>query len=220
MAYLGLRIRKNFINAEVISAESKYSLGLIDREYGDKLFLSVNGGDDELAQLTSNRNPAKANFATVVGTYKSKALDHAVLGFEMLKQVNPELKLRVIGSEETLPATLRRREDILVMGLLKRSEVVHCLRDSKYYISMTYIENSYNAASEGIFLADESYISDIGPHLELLEGIKLRRMELPTICRTMLHVVRDEISGANLKSWNDVVSEMIWRFKEIRLKDW
>lgn len=219
MAYLGLRIKKNFSNAEVISAESKYSLGFIDREYSDKLFLSVNGGDDELAHIVSNVNQAKANFATVVGTYKYKALDHALLVFEMLKQVNPQLKLRVIGSEETLPVTLRGREDVLVMGLLKRSEVIDCLRDSKYYISMTYIENSYNAASEGIFLADESYISEIGPHQELLDGINFRRIELPGIGRTVLHVARDEISGRNLKSWNDVVSEMILRFKESHLND-
>ena len=219
LAYLGLRIKKNFSNAEVISAESKYSLGVIGREYGDKLFLSVNGGDDELAHIVSNTAPAKANFATVVGTYKYKAVDHALLVFEMLKKANPQLKLRVIGSEATLPATLRRREDVLVMGLLKRSEVIDCLRESKYYISMTYVENSYNAASEGIFLADESYLSDIGPHQELLDGTKFRMMELPNIGRTMLHVARDEISGRNLKSWNDVVSEMILRFEESRAND-
>lgn len=214
LAYLGSLFKKNFSNADIISAESKYSLGVIGREHQDKLFLSVNGGDDELAHIVSNTSKAKANFATVVGTYKYKAVEHALFVFDMLKQANPQLKLRVIGSHETLPAALGRREDVLVTGLLKRSEVINCLGDSKYYISMTHIENSYNAASEGIFLVDESYISDIGPHQELLDGINFRRMELTSIGRTVLHVTRDEISGRNLKSWNDVVSEMILRFKE------
>jgi glycosyltransferase involved in cell wall biosynthesis len=214
LAYLGQRIKKNFSNAEVISAESKYSLDVIGREYCDKLFLSVNGGDDELAYIVCNTSPKRANFATVVGTYKYKALDHALLVFEMLKQTNPQLKLRVIGSKETLPAKLCRREDVLVTGLLKQSEVIDCLRDSKYYISMTYIENSYNAASEGIFLADESYISNIGPHQELLDGMKFEEIKLSGLDRVILHVKRDEISGRNLKSWDDVVSEMILRFKK------
>lgn len=218
LGYLGRRIRKNFSNADIISAESKYSLGVIGNEHADKLFLSVNGGDDELAYIVSNTAPAKANYATLVGTYKYKAVDHALRVFEMLKRANPRLKLRVIGSEATLPATLRRREDVLVMGLLKRSEVIDCLRESKYYISMTYIENSYNAASEGIFLADESYISDIGPHQELLEGMKFRKMEVPGIDRMMLHVKRDEVLGRNLKAWNDVVSEMILKFEESRAR--
>lgn len=219
LAYLGLLFKKNFSNADVISAESKYSIAVIDREHCDKLFVSVNGGDDELTRIGSNTSAAKGNFATVVGTYKYKSVEHALLVFDMLKRANPKLKLQVIGSHVTLPATLARRDDVLVMGLLKRSEVINCLRDSKYYISMTHIENSYNAASEGIFLADESYISDIGPHRELLDGINFRSMELPSVGRTMLHVTRDEISGHNLKSWNDVITEMILRFKESLLKD-
>jgi hypothetical protein len=104
------------------------------------------------------------------------------------------------------------------MGLLKRSEVIDCLRESKYYISMTFIENSYNAASEGIFLADESYISDIGPHQELLDGIKFTRTYFPGLGRSILHVARHELSGHNLKSWNNVTSEMILRFKQSRSK--
>ena len=219
LGYLGRRIRRNLCNADVLSAESEYSLGVIGREHGDKLFLSVNGGDDELAHIASNKFIAKENFATLVGTYKYKAVDHALLVFEMLKEETPGLRLRVIGNDETLPAALRGREDILIMGLLKRSEVIDCLRESKFYISMTYIENSYNAASEGIFLADESYISDIGPHRELLKGTKFRQMVVPGIDRMMLHVARDEISGHNLKAWNDVVSEMILRFKESRARD-
>ena len=219
LSYLGLRIKKNFRNAEVISAESKYSLGIIDHKYAAKLFLSVNGSDDELAHIARNVSTATANFATVVGTYKYKALDHALFVFELLKQANPQLKLRVIGSEATLAATLRRRKDVLVMGLLTRSEVINFLRESRYYISTTYIENSYNAASEGVYLADESYISDIGPHQELLDGIEFNRIELPAIGRSILHVSRAEISGHNLKSWCEVVDEVIVRFNEISAQD-
>lgn len=219
LGYLGWRIRRSFKNADVISAESKYSLGVIGSGQGDKLFLSVNGADDELAYVASDTSFSKANFATVVGTYKYKALVHALLVFELLKKSNPELKLRVIGDDTTLPATLRHREDVLIMGLMSRSEVIGCLRESRYYISMTYIENSYNAASEGVFLAEESYISDIGPHQELLEHTKFSRMDVPGVGRSMLHVKRDEISGANLWAWADVVSEMIVRFEEYCAKD-
>jgi glycosyltransferase involved in cell wall biosynthesis len=220
MAYLGWRIRRNLFNANVISAESNYSLNVIGLAQRGKLFLSINGADDELNGLESNIVSAKRNYATLVGTYSYKGLDHAVLVFEMLKKYDPQLKLRIIGSQNSLTHSLREREDILVMGLLKQAEVIDCLRESKYYISTTYIENSYNAASEGIFLADESYISDIGPHQELLQGLIYEQIKLPSTNRTLLHVVRSKISGRNLKTWDKIIIEMIanWRVSMGNLK--
>jgi hypothetical protein len=51
--YLGWKIRRGFPMADVISAESNNSLDLIDASESERLFLSVNGSDDELANLKS-----------------------------------------------------------------------------------------------------------------------------------------------------------------------
>jgi hypothetical protein len=89
------------------------------------------------------------------------------------------------------------------------------LRRAKYYISTTHIENSYNAASEGVFFADESYISDIGPHRELLANAPIERVSVPHMNRSVLHVRREHLSGANLTTWQDVIADVIGRVKLI-----
>ena len=155
------------------------------------------------------------DFATTVGTYKYKALGQALEVFESLKRENPQLKLRVIGDAKDLPAEIQGRNDVLALGLLPRSEVVQKLRESKHYISMTYIENSYNAASEGLFLAEQSFLSDIGPHVELLQGIEHARFHLKGSGRTVLHVRRRDATGQNLRTWDEVISEMMGEVERI-----
>jgi hypothetical protein len=85
------------------------------------------------------------------------------------------------------------------------------LKTAKFYVSTTRIENSYNAASEGIFLAEESYISDIGPHRELLQGEFWERAAAAEFGVPLLKVRRANLKGMNLKTWDTVVSEMLFR---------
>lgn len=213
LGYLGHRIRKTIANADVVSAESRYSLSVMEAADDGKLFLSVNGSDDELEQLRTQDFPPKAEVATAVGTYTYKAIGDAAMVFEALKKDHPNLTLSIIGDDKPLPPQVRGRHDIQIAGMLKRPQVIDSLRRSQYYISTTLIENSYNAASEGMFLADESYISDIGPHRELLEGMPYREVTVPGLHRPMLHIRRQEVNGDNLKSWSDVISDMITRFE-------
>jgi len=212
--YLGWRIRRGFRNADVISAESNNSLGLIDSGYSGRLFLSVNGSDDELDYLQDPRVENKEFIATVVGTHRYKALKDSFRVFEMLKQKNGRLKLIILGNEKWVPRDLRGKQDVVVRGMIKRSEVFDCLRRTKFYISTTSVENSYNAASEGVVFADESYISDIGPHRELLMNSQYDQISVPGVSRPLLHVKRENLSGVNLKTWDTVVLEMIARFRE------
>jgi hypothetical protein len=92
--------------------------------------------------------------------------------------------------------------------------VIACLRRSRFYISTTFIENSYNAAAEGAFMADESYISDIGPHRELLMGMSYEAVRVPDVSRPLLHVKRQDLTGANLKNWQAVVVDMLATARE------
>ena len=85
-AYLGMRIRSGFAYADVISAESASSLNMLGEGRPQKLFLSVNGSDDELACLQSGEYTEKAHIATVVGTANYKALDDSLRVFEMLRR--------------------------------------------------------------------------------------------------------------------------------------
>lgn len=208
---LGNRFRRGFELADVISAESHYSLGMIEAAGPQKLFLSVNGSDDELESLQGGRIEPCNDVATAVGTISYKALGDSFRIFQALQARQPDLKLTIIGDAKPVPGWLRRHPDVSCPGTLARTAVIDCLRHSRFYISSTYVENSYNGAAEGAYLASESYISDIPPHRELLLGETAERLCILGLQRPVLHVVRNKLRGLNLKSWHSVITEMIAR---------
>lgn len=216
--FLGWQIRRSRHNADVISAESRFSLEKMRGYDPGKLFLSVNGSDDELKYTFVSAGPSD-EVAVVVGTYRYKALDDAYRVFEMLRAKNDQLKLAIIGREQYLPRELRRREGVLVRDQLPREKVVEYLSRARYYISTTLIENSYNAASEGVFLAAESYVSDIGPHRELLQSSRHEIVSVPGVRQPMIHVRRADASPDVLKSWEQVITDMLARVADVRGSD-
>jgi len=159
---LSWRFRQGFRRADVISAESAYSIGVLAAAGWRDVFLSINGSDDELEALrkpTGQREP----IATVVGTISYKALEDSYRTFKQLQQAHPGLKLVLIGEPAWIPDNLRSNPDVIVRGLLGRAAVIEYLHRSRFYISTTRVENSFNCAAEGAFLAAESYLSDIPP---------------------------------------------------------
>lgn len=219
MRILGLKIRGNLTNADVISAESNYSLSLIKKSYCDKLFLSVNGSDDEISFLKNKKINKKTNTAVVIGTYKYKSISDSVHIFKMLKKLNnKDLKLIIIGNPKNIPKKFTSDSNIIIKGILPREDLIQYLMQAKYYISTTHIENSYNAASEGIFLADESYISDIKPHRELLINSHFNSVSIPGISRSILYVKKKNLSSNNLKTWENVFNDMMEKVNQVLFK--
>jgi glycosyltransferase involved in cell wall biosynthesis len=162
----------------------------------------------------SAKQEKKEKIAVVLGTYRYKALEDSYAVFEMLRAKDDQLKLMIIGDDKKVPKSLRTNPNIILMGSLPRDKVVDYLRQSEFYISTTYIENSYNAASEGIFFAKESYISDIAPHRELVTGLHFEEVSIPNLNRSLLHLKREEISPVNLKTWDNVITEMVEHISE------
>ncbi len=210
MNILGWKVRRNYRNADVVSAESRSSLDLIDASQKEKFFVSVNGSDDELEQAAAS-DPERENIAVAVGTYRYKAISDAYAAFEMLRRSNPSLQLVIIGKETDIPSSVRVQPGTRLLGSIHRSEVMRWLRKARYYISATLVENSYNAASEGVFLAETSIISDIGPHRELLRDIPHERITVSGISRQLLRVERKNASTTRLKSWEQVVDDVMDR---------
>lgn len=207
---LGRRIRKNLENASVISAESQFSLKALGSKNTQRHFLSVNGADDEIALLGENKVYKKSNIAVVIGTYRYKALQDSYKVFMMLRKASEsDLKLVIIGPEKDILTEIADDKHVVIRGLLSRKEVLECLQTARFYISTTQIENSYNAASEGIFFADESYISNIGPHQELLADMPYELISIPKLDSLLIKVKRKNINGDNLKTWEQVVKQMM-----------
>jgi hypothetical protein len=211
LRYLGWRMRRNYRHADIISAESDFSLRQMKIEETAKLFLSVNGSDDELNRAATVGPRPRDDIAVVVGTYRYKALRDSYRVFDMLQRQHGRLTLVIIGDQTQIPSDLRAKRDVRSTGLLSRGAVVEYLERATYYISTTLIENSYNAASEGVFLAKESYVSDIAPHEELLRGMPFELVSVPNVARPVIHVRRADVSTKNLKTWEQVVTEMMAR---------
>lgn len=208
---LGWQIRRYERNTDVVSAESRYSLSRTPSSDPGKLVLSVNGSDDEL-ELFGLPPDDVDNVAVAVGTVRYKALDDAYRVFEWLRRDQPGLRMVVIGRRDWVPKGFGRRPEVELTGQLPRSEVVRRLRRARYYISATRIENSYNAASEGVFLAQESYLSNIGPHRELLQDSPTELVSIPGVAAPMIRVRREVVSTATLQSWDEVVTGMLDEF--------
>ena len=58
-------------------------------------------------------------------------------------------------------------------------------------------------------MAEESYISDIGPHREMLVNSRFEEVTIPSVNRPLLHVKCKDLTGLRLKTWDTVVVEMI-----------
>jgi len=214
LALLARRFKNGFSNADIISAESHYSAQLLESVGYPNAFVSVNGSDDELASLRGDEAVQRDNLATVVGTISYKALDESLLVFNSLQRDNPGLKLAIIGDPALVPKAVARHPDVTLRGILGRPQVIECLSRSRFYISTTRVENSYNAASEGAYLAEESFISDIPPHRELFAGETVERCSSPGLTRPLLRVRRADLKGLNLKSWDTVAHEMLARVRQ------
>lgn len=209
LKYLGFRIKNNYHNADVIASDSPFSLSLVKIKETEKLFLSLMASDDELFHFKNTPPKKKENIATVVGTQKYKVLKDSYHIFKMLRAKNPQLKLILIGSEKDIPNDFRANNGIIIKGVLKRREVIEYLRESKYYISTTCIDGSYNAAAEGALLADESYISDIEPHRDLLENIPFELISVSNMSKPVLHVKRTDMSVTHLKIWEEIITDLV-----------
>jgi hypothetical protein len=208
---LALRYQQNLKHADIVSAESHASLEFLKVGDRSKLFVSVNGSDDELARAATPQVACAESVAVVVGTYSYKAIQDSYRVYQYLKSREFDLRLTIIGDAGKVPSSVRRDRSVRCTGLLPRDEVVRILDRASYYISTTRLENSYNAASEGIFLARKSYISAIPPHRELLAGQDIEFVSIPSVRDAMILVERQALSSRALKTWDEVVTGMLAR---------
>ena len=209
-AYLGALIRACLSRCDVISAESKYSLGLLPEKYRDKFVLSVNGSDDEISAYASSAGDSQlGDIAVVLGTYKYKALNESYEVFKYLEQKNPGLRMLIVGNKASVPKFLAAAYEVDLIGELPRSDVLELLSRARFYISTTKIENSFNAAAEGIFLTHQSYISIIPPHFELLEGLPYQLIRIPSLAEPLMHVQRGSVDNRNLRPWSEIIGDVV-----------
>lgn len=207
--WLGILTRNGFQYANFVSAESLFSLQLLNLADNIKATVSVNGSDQELNFISglSAHNIVK-NIAVIIGTYHHKNLTDSYKIYNYLKLKNKDLKLVIIGDIDTVPRFIRDDPQVELKGVMDHGDTINVLTESRFYINTSKVENSWNAASEGVFLAKESFISKIMPHWELLQDSKFNTLYHLDTCHPVIHMLRDDSNSAKLETWDEVIATM------------
>ena len=212
-----LLLKFYFINslkkADVLSAESEFSISLFENNFNKKKIVSKNGSDEEIEYFENNKHKiAKKeyeNYAVVLGTHKHKAILDSYKLFNSIKEEQNLDKLIIIGSKDHLPDEIFNDNSVDLRGVMERSDVIKLLSKAKIYISTTKVENSFNAASEGIFLTKKSYISAIPPHFELLKGLNFNIKKFDSIGLNILEVNSVDVDTRNLLKWDAIIEQIL-----------
>jgi glycosyltransferase involved in cell wall biosynthesis len=215
MQILLYKIKNNLINTDIASAESNFSLNILKKISSNlNLFLSPNGNDDEIEYF--NKPMLKENIAIILGTYKYKSLDKSFKVFQSIQIKNPNVKLLIIGNQDDVPLYIKNSNNVNCLGLLNREDVLKYLKLCKYYISTTKLENSYNAAAEGAYFADESFISNIEPHLELFKNIEYKMICIDSF--NLIHIEKNKLNLNNLYKWDYLFNQITTLTKKVNYK--
>lgn len=199
--------------ADVLSAESNFSISLFDSNFKKSKIVSKNGSDEEIEYFEKNKYAKDkgeyGNYAVVLGTHKHKAILDSYNLFKTIQDEDCLDKLMIIGSKDQLPDEILKDKSVDILGVMDRSDIMKLLSKAKIYISTTRIENSFNAASEAIFLAKKSYISAIPPHFELLNELEFNIRKFDSIELNMIEVNSADIDTRNLEKWDGIIEQII-----------
>ena len=124
MLLLGHWIRKNRHNADVISADSQDAVNRTLEflsDYKGKTTVLRNGIDGSFIKLKTS---AKSKTAVTIGTQKYKDLVRLYSLFKQLKSKGEVEELKVIGSEDLIPANLKSDSSVKLMGQIPHEKVV------------------------------------------------------------------------------------------------
>ena len=210
LIWLGILTRLGFKFCDFISAESKFSLNLLGLEKDKKLLVSVNGSNNEIDLISSlSFGDALKNIAVTVGTYHHKNIFDSYKIYKYLRLRNKHLILLVVGDADTVPIDIKNDPQVELLGMIDHSKIFEILSNARYYINTSKIENSWNAASEGVYLAKESFISKIPPHIELLKDSPMELLTHMDTSHIIMKVSRDNLKTNKLKTWDEIIKDMI-----------
>jgi len=213
---LGRRIKHSLRHAQIASAESKFSLGLLRSNDNPGLrncrFLVLGNGCDSELLSTVDESPLQSDYAyaVTIGTAPYKRLHLVRDVFYALRTKHPELeRLKIIGNRLQIPNDISN--DLNIEGFdsgFSNSQLYGILRKAEYYISASEIENSSIAALEALLLSRKIALSDIPSHREATLNLPMATLDLPNAGRFLIIDGAKNRSQIRPLSWDDVVSQM------------
>lgn len=161
---------------DVVSGESRYTL----KAYSDKIdpniktVLLENGSSYNL-NLKNNQSDS-FRYALVVGTESYKRLFLAYKVFMSIKKTYKLKKIIIVGKLSWINCILKLNKNIITFNNPTKEEYISLISNSTFFISSSYVENSSNAALDGILFARYTILSDIPSHNEMLAAHKTKKI--------------------------------------------
>jgi len=183
-----LILKKRIINSvkytHIATGESEFSVNLLKEVISKRNFkchfdVLPNGYDiSNINEIVNKKREVLTKYAVTIGTYKYKKIKVALKLFHQIKGSNNLKKFIIVGSITNLPRSVIKDEFVEIKPNLSRKGILNLLYNAEYYISASQIENSSNAALEGLLLSKKIILSNIPSHNEMLRNFKTKKIIL------------------------------------------
>ena len=204
MYILRQQYKRNFLNNDIISAESDFSIRMYNSVTGWKgdYFLLRNGVSKTLSTFE-----LKKPYAVAVGTHSYKRID---LTYELFQKLKADLelnKLLILGNPKQIPKLIRNASDVEVMGFLPDDILETTLKTAAYFISTSEVENSSCAVQEGLQFTKKAILSNIPSHQEMLR----KDSDCLTRYQGMNYLIVDhsDLSVEAMEDWPTEIGKML-----------
>lgn len=219
MKLLGKRFVDNARNIDVLSAESQFSLDIGKKALKTDCHtvVSPNGMSRDIAHtFDTAQGESYGRYAIAIGTHHYKRIDKTISIFEKIKEEYLINKLFIAG-EVVSNKTTRNGKDVIFLGGIDHSSLMKMLSNATLFISTSEIENSPNSLLEAMWYCPRVIVSDIPPHVELIDGlgaIRVFRSEF-----SAWEVQTDTIPDRNsFPTWQETISDSLNRMFEMSRK--
>ncbi|PIP92426.1 MAG: hypothetical protein COW00_00865 [Bdellovibrio sp. CG12_big_fil_rev_8_21_14_0_65_39_13] len=212
MKLLAHRIKRSLPKIDIFSAESPSSIKISIDSWADttipEKYCLENGIDEYL--MESDTDPClKAQYAISIGTKYYKRIDKVIEIFKVLNSSYSELEFKIIGPSLGQNKFNRYGLDIEFIDNLPQLAVYSILRQTKFFVSASSVENSPNSLLEAILLAEKCIISDIPAHRDLLKRLgvdKINKLKIGN--EFFLEIQKVNVSLLkNSLSWDHIIKK-------------
>jgi len=206
MCLLRQQFKSNYLNNDIISAESNFSI---------KMYIGVTGWKGDALVLRNglhNGNPGldpKQPYAIAIGTHSYKRIDRTYEVFQELKDDLGLNKLLIVGDSKRIPRAIRTAFDVEAKGFIPNTAIKSMLRSASYFISTSEVENSSNAVLEGLQHTKKAILSNIPSHQEMLKSDSDKQFQYQG--KDYLIVNQNDVSDDAIAEWSSEISKMLGR---------
>ena len=206
MCLLRQQFKSNYLNNDIISAESDFSI---------KMYIDVTGWKGDAIVLRNGLHKVdpgfepKQPFAIAIGTHPYKRIDRTYEVFQELKDELGLNKLLIVGDSKLIPRVIRSAVDVESKDYLPEAELLSCLKRAMYFISTSEVENSSSAVLEGLQYTQKAILSNIPSHQEMLRSNSGKHFQ--HLGKDYLIVNQNDVSDGAMAEWPNEIEKMLLR---------